>query len=785
MGIRNTRLWQDSLAHATVFDGDPSQCSLWLGWAKTKLSHMLHSVPGPLSATFVPVEGIEIRVDTRPNRIAIKAGGGLYLESGFLALGSTASCAEATFYPPILHFNSPIQNYVSASSTPLEGKAKVDAKNTAVDSPYAGEKLLDGYTSKTSGGAELYPLVYDLCGNAYASETDKYGLQDMYAAKYAQRYVPASVYSGKLRLLVQAIYGSTRHDYYAVPISNGNAYICDLVFDEYRLIQNTPTAGLLTTTNYDYYLVEVNHDAVTFRKLTLSATAKGWAKILKTHPNKANREFSSRVEAYILSTAKIDTEFVPVIKETGLAITGVPMAYGFHFNWSGNQAKCVFHRSVGDGTYRSKIVTIDIADDLTVSASESSESAWSNGAYFQFWYPDQYDNTMKTFGVVNGGYVNSTGTPMYGYFDYNDAWQTFDISCSISTRAAGRYDTGAITNSDLTGYGFDAIEHTRTIITATATQNIGSIGYSLAGESFSGTVMSACTKEYCSDATAYDNTSYQSSQTTLVRPGALMREGYLDAFLWSNYPSGYKHFGWRTDGAFPPGTRLTLDVAIGSPLPTSADTWTTYRQKPDGGGILYNSYTRYQGYADVSEIMMGIAFSDCESLIFGSFSGAGWTQKDTSRANANVILRSLFTQEVVQTGLNPYGTSYSTNYTTVHDNKQQIASSSGGLGLGTLTTTYSDNATTAAIKFKASNHEGWTHITSDGSTIKSEAINTSAPSGWAEKYFRVADSFGDTYHPTMIARASANGAHILYHDEADSPNENGYPEGVYNSVGWA
>lgn len=75
MSLRNSRLWQDSLAHATIFEGDALECGKWLGWAKQKLQFMLHSIPGASSQLHVPADGVVIRIDTRPNRISIAAGG--------------------------------------------------------------------------------------------------------------------------------------------------------------------------------------------------------------------------------------------------------------------------------------------------------------------------------------------------------------------------------------------------------------------------------------------------------------------------------------------------------------------------------------------------------------------------------------------------------------------------------------------------------------------------------------------------------------------------------------
>jgi len=76
---RNSRIWQDSLAHATIYEGDTAECSKWIGWAKQKLQFMLHSRAGSSMEEFYPAEGVRIRVDTRPNRIMIVSSSGMYI----------------------------------------------------------------------------------------------------------------------------------------------------------------------------------------------------------------------------------------------------------------------------------------------------------------------------------------------------------------------------------------------------------------------------------------------------------------------------------------------------------------------------------------------------------------------------------------------------------------------------------------------------------------------------------------------------------------------------------
>lgn len=702
------------------------------------------------------------------------------MESGFLALGSTATCAEATFLPATLNFTPPINNYNSSTTTPLEGYATVLASNGQIDSPFQGEVLVNGQPSKALV-KQLSMSVTDACNNTYTNAEAAYGNTITQQCKYAQRYVPASLYSGKLRLLIQAIYGSLRQDYYAVPITQGNFICCDLVFDDYRLMQNIPSSGLFTTDNYAYYLVEVSLTQVVFRELKLSAASKSWAKILATHPNKSDRVFSSRVEAYILSTAKLDHNFTPIIRSTGLSDLGVPIAYGFHFNWKGSQAKCVVHRGYDSSTYMSKTITIDIAEDLSITASESSEKAWSNGMYFQFWYPDQYSYAMKTFGVVTGGYTNTTNCPMYGYFDYNDVWQEFTVSCSLSTSNVGN-DTGPLTQSHLTGFGGDSINYSRIYTSSTTVVN-GTVGYSIAGESFSGAISGTITTvdEHTNPVVA--TPTYSGSGITSTNSnGPNIREGMtLMQWLGQEWPPGVNKPGWKynpsipsalwrvetTNGVAPPNNSL-IDQPISPGL-------------GDAASVSF-TYNRYSGLTNHAEIMMGITLGDCEAVVYGEYSGRSWTDRLTGTSSLTGVLF----QTVYRVDRFRYitGTGWVNQGLTAYKDREQLLRlqnlspsilSSTSVGPGASTTT--------TIKFKSSCESGWVRQTVDGPQIKTETVASLMPS-WANKYFRVGDGFGGFYHPTMIARASANGAHIMYHDEGDGANENGYPNGVYNSVGW-
>jgi hypothetical protein len=73
---RDSRLWQNPLAHARIFEGDAAECNKWYAWAQQKLRFMLANHPGATSQVFVPIADVTVKVDTRPNRIYIRSNPG-------------------------------------------------------------------------------------------------------------------------------------------------------------------------------------------------------------------------------------------------------------------------------------------------------------------------------------------------------------------------------------------------------------------------------------------------------------------------------------------------------------------------------------------------------------------------------------------------------------------------------------------------------------------------------------------------------------------------------------
>lgn len=125
---RDQRLWQNGLAHSLITEGDQAECDKWLGWARQKLQFMLANLPGAVSQIFEPVDGIQIDIYTRPNRIRIKAEGGV-----FVTVSDAFSAASLFFSNPVVApFQTRAERYLFASMSKNEKKEQFYSGGTVV-----------------------------------------------------------------------------------------------------------------------------------------------------------------------------------------------------------------------------------------------------------------------------------------------------------------------------------------------------------------------------------------------------------------------------------------------------------------------------------------------------------------------------------------------------------------------------------------------------------------------------------------------------------------------------
>lgn len=271
----------------------------------------------------------------------------IYMESGYLDMLSTAPCNINTARPAVLNYSTPTGSYVTSTITPLQGRVSISTDISLDEFPFTGQALTDGYESKSVGCTvtQKTASVSDECGNTYTVAPELVATQGfcpiapIYTKKRAQANVPSSMFSGKLRLMVQAIYGSTRTDYEVIESAGlvvpGKLLVGGFVLS--ALYQ--PSYGIFTSPDYEYWLVELT-SIVKYYPLSLSSMGQQLATILKDHPRKTELAFAKKVEAYILSTATIDQ--VNVITGGALdVIGGSVLYYGWHWKWDGSEADVV------------------------------------------------------------------------------------------------------------------------------------------------------------------------------------------------------------------------------------------------------------------------------------------------------------------------------------------------------------------------------------------------------------------------------------------------------------
>jgi len=355
----------------------------------------------------------------------------IYLESGFYDILSWGKCVEATYYPAILKYNQSTLNYINSTNTPLQGKVKIIEGSSGLDKPFEGEKLLDGFESNSLGCKEKKNTVVDGCGNIYSN--GGYCSPNIWIKKYSQVKVPSSSFSGKLRLFIQSLYGSPRSDYQT---DGQDLLIGELTDTQYPRIQisgNFETgknAWLYTTSNYNYFICIFKGDRIEFRAIDVSDIAKTFIKILKNHPRSNDFEFVTKIEAYILSTAKISNRSQDLIIQ-GPSIYGSPLYHGWHVSWKGDIADIITSYKGQGGLQPEYIanhhqikITEVINDDGTISFSatntiiESNKNWWPWTSNIQLFFYDSIVNSMVPVDYpapIFNGYEGSFDAPIYCY----------------------------------------------------------------------------------------------------------------------------------------------------------------------------------------------------------------------------------------------------------------------------------------------------------------------------------------------------------------------------------
>jgi hypothetical protein len=302
--------------------------------------------------------------------------------------------------------------------------------------------------------------------------------EPLWNKKIASREIPASLYSGKMRLFVQAKYGG------ALFRSSGG----DALFDwepkcrikEYMWAQqpffvtekgvvlkneSAHSTGLYTDENDGSYWLLQATDVLTVHQIVLTSCGELVRQLMKADEKKHiergqvfTREERAEYEAYMLADARISDEF----KFTLQALPSInPVAYGWKYSWSGSKATAISMAQYGAGNntfWRASrqdfVLVRDAQKDVSEidGALEQERARWSittstqdNLGEFTFtfarasvWAPRWYDMMQE---IASGTNVNEVlkagGGPIYCWYDEDDEL----VLCSYSVSEDGAEET--------------------------------------------------------------------------------------------------------------------------------------------------------------------------------------------------------------------------------------------------------------------------------------------------------------------------------------------------------
>lgn len=378
-----------------------------------------------------------IIINTYPTPQEIKETS-YYMESGFLDHVNTAIGNIDTYKPSIINFNT----FTTDTSEKL-----INASYDRV------VKHMD--TSDAVGCSEKIGEV-DVAGilDSYHFESDPPAFCDpveIRDLKRTQILVPPSVYTGKLRLMVQGIYGSKRRDY-TLDVLNG-LYTSKISIGSYSLQHSgIGSVGIYKDPEENYWFIRMGASAISANKLLKEEYD------LSPYINaedEENKEYVDLAEAYILSTLTVDpntiTIEVPILSS---ALAGYPdtLAYGWKFNNKGDKASIVVYgshsgiaskTSTGTSTFatgiKTKCITVSFGwDEDFKKPTVSSITTVASGTHLPFTqvktiYPvviagaQMMQSLMVDYPSL-GKFADLPPAPIYCFYDKDDELQIIKVS---------------------------------------------------------------------------------------------------------------------------------------------------------------------------------------------------------------------------------------------------------------------------------------------------------------------------------------------------------------------
>lgn len=325
---------------------------------------------------------IKVRIAGKQSFINASGGGDLYMETGQLAWAYPAEMEPTKNDPAKWHFMDipTTDKYLGSISS---GGAQTNKPALAENQ----DSLAIGYPKAKTGTPAEKAVKDAATALAYSASTIE--------KKLIAAYWPASLFSGKMRLFMQAQYGSaeTLKPKLKLGLSGTSptlSYVTNDIPAQFGFWPHL-TTGIYRTTDGHYFLVNLGlavdgaSTTVTYYPILMGADAT----LLRAYKT-GTAEVKAQTEAYLFSAGAVITTRGKTIT-LPVGAKGWPLAYGWKFNSDGSEARIVVHETLNAGTstvrWKSTTVTVSLtyAQVDGVGVVSATATANNNGEWIDGW----------------------------------------------------------------------------------------------------------------------------------------------------------------------------------------------------------------------------------------------------------------------------------------------------------------------------------------------------------------------------------------------------------------
>lgn len=330
------------MEHKIVLGGEQ-----FLPFARSRI-RALRALGLPYADQSFEIDGVSIKVRIEPGHeyIRLDGGGTVYMESGQLEWTLPGELNPEKYDPAKWHFlDVPTTDKYLGWINARYGQHLGEQKNKPALSEGMDSQAI-GYPTKTS-------LTAEQTADLKAAYGDRTLLKKLVAAIF-----PPSLFSGKMRLFMQAKYGAlAEKDYSPFTVDifglSGVLYYIDRSGNSLQFgLWAHASPGIYTSPEGNYWLINFRSGGTgefvaTAYPLKLAAEAAGLRKKVQA-PDSSELE-RTQCEAYILAGADIDLSAGQVIG-TVTGADGFALSYGWKFSRSGSKASIVLIQAFDNGS---------------------------------------------------------------------------------------------------------------------------------------------------------------------------------------------------------------------------------------------------------------------------------------------------------------------------------------------------------------------------------------------------------------------------------------------------